>query len=48
MRVGLIMHFWLVNDMHFVCLEALTMLVSNTINIVFKSLKYSFVSLSFH
>ena len=34
MRVGWILHFWLIKDMHFVWLEALTILVNDTVNIV--------------
>ena len=32
-RVGLIIHFWLFNEMHFVWLDPLTMLTSNPKNI---------------
>ena len=32
-RVRRIIHFWLLNDMHFVWLDSLTMLRKNTINI---------------
>ena len=34
MRVGLISHFWLLNETHFVWLEALTLLLNNPINIL--------------
>ena len=32
-RVVWIIHFWLLKDMHFVGLEALTMLINNLINV---------------
>ena len=33
MRVGWVIHFWLLNDTHFVWLDGLTILVNNPINI---------------
>ena len=41
-RVGWVVHFWLINDAYFVCLEELTMLVNDPINIFFDKLKHYF------
>ena len=47
-RVAWILHYWLLNETYFIWLEALTMLLNNTINIFLINPNNYFILCSFH